>query len=103
MISRNLQECSASPKPHPSKPHPCNMQQAKHRSCAAIFGNCTAETALQHSLFCSADVVFSTEITSEKLPCNIEKAALQEISVATPADPRGEKYYVCKIWAVKNV
>ena len=29
---------SASPEPHPSKPHACNMAQAKNRSCAAIFG-----------------------------------------------------------------
>ena len=29
---------SASPKPHPSKPRPCNMPQAKNGSCAAIFG-----------------------------------------------------------------
>ena len=38
--------------------------------------SCAAETALQHSLFCSADVVFtrSCAATNEKLHCNTEKA-----------------------------
>ena len=44
---------SGSPKPHPSKPHPCNMPQAvtsENGSCAAVFGmlrcrNCTATFA----------------------------------------------------------
>ena len=66
---------SASPKPHPAKPHPCNMAQAKNRSCTAIFGSCAAETALQHSLFCSADIAFtkSCAATNEELHCNIGK------------------------------
>ena len=33
-----ITKCSATPKAHPSKPHPCNMPHAKNRSCAAIFG-----------------------------------------------------------------
>ena len=37
---------SASPKPHPSKPHPCNMPQAK------------TEVALQFSECCAADLFF---------------------------------------------
>ena len=49
--------CSASPKPHPSKPHPCNIPQAKTEVALQFFECCAAETALQHSLFCSADVI----------------------------------------------
>ena len=50
-------------------------------------GSCTAEAALQHSLFCSADVVFTTSCTAtnDKLRCNIEKkTALQESGAFLP-------------------
>ena len=46
--------CSASPKPHPSKPHPCNMAQAKMEVALQFSESCAAEVALQHSLFFSA-------------------------------------------------
>ena len=81
---------SGSPKPHPSiKPHPCNMQQAKTEVALQFSECCAAEVALQHSLFCSAEVIFTkscaaTMPTSEKLQCNIEKAALQESGAFLP-------------------
>ena len=84
--STKWQSHSASPIPHPSKPHPCNMPQAK-TEVALQFSECYAtEVALQHSLFCSAEVVFtkSCAAASEKLQCNIEKAALQESGVFLP-------------------
>ena len=79
----HLDLSSASPKPHPSKPHPCNMP----RSCAAVFGmlrcrSCTAtfaflqcgsHSALQQAKNCTA--------TSKKLRCR--KVAL---SCRFPAD-----------------
>ena len=71
---------STSPKPHPSKPRPCNMPQAKTEVALQFSECCAAETALQHWLFCSAEVILtkSCAAASEKLHCNIEKAALQE-------------------------
>ena len=49
-------QTSTSPKPHPSKPHPCNMPQAKNGSCAAIFGKlrCRSCTATFASLQCGS-------------------------------------------------
>ena len=71
---------SASPKPHPSKPHPCNMPQAKTNVALQFSECCAAETALQHRLFCNAEVIWtrSCAAANEKLHCNIAKAALQE-------------------------
>ena len=71
---------SASPKPHPSKPRPCNMPQAKTEVALQFSECCTAETALQHCLFCSAEVIWtkSCAAANEKLHCSIEKATLQE-------------------------
>ena len=43
---------SASP-----KPHPCNMSQAKTEVALQCSESCAAEVALQHSLFCSANVI----------------------------------------------
>ena len=77
---------SASPKPDPSKPHPCNMPQAKTEVALQFSECCAAETALQHSLFCSAEVIWtkSCAAANEKLHCNIEKAALQESGAFLP-------------------
>ena len=77
---------SASPKPHPSKPHPCNMPQAKMEVALQFSKCCAAEVALQHWLFCSAEVILTKSCTaaSEKLHCNIEKAALQESGAFLP-------------------
>ena len=77
---------SASPKPHPSKPHPCNMPQAKTEVALQFSECCAAEVALQHWLFCNADVILtkSCAAASEKLQCHIEKAALQESGVFLP-------------------
>ena len=77
---------SASPKPHgphPSKPHrahPCNMPQAKTEAALQFSECCAAEVALQHWLFCNADVILTKSCTaaSEKLQCNTENAALRE-------------------------
>ena len=77
---------SANPKPHPSKPHPCNMPQAKTEVALQFSECCAAETALQHRLFCSAEVIWtrSCAARNEKLHCNIEKAALQESGAFLP-------------------
>ena len=77
---------SASPKPHPSKPHPCNMPPAKTEVALQFSECCAAETALQHSRFCSADVIWtkSCAAANEKLHCNIEIAALQESGAFLP-------------------
>ena len=77
---------SASPKPDPSKPHPCNMPQAKTEVALQFSECCAAETALQHWLFCSAEVIWtkSCAAANEKLHCNIEKAALQESGAFLP-------------------
>ena len=74
------------PKPHPSKPHPCNMPQAKTEVALQFSECCAAETALQHWLFCSAEVIWtkSCAAANEKLHCNIEKAALQESGAFLP-------------------
>ena len=68
------------------KPHPCNMPQAKTEVALKFLECCAAEVALQHSLFCSADVILtkSCAAASEKLQCNIEKAALQESGAFLP-------------------
>ena len=77
---------SASPKSHPSKPHPCNMPQAKTEVALQFSECCAAEVALQHWLFCSAAFILtkSCAAASEKLQCNIEKAALQESGAFLP-------------------
>ena len=77
---------SASPKPHPSKPHPCSMPQAKMEVALQFSECCAAETALQHRLFCSAEVIWtrSCAAANEKMHCNIEKAALQESGAFLP-------------------
>ena len=73
----SLKPTSGSPKPHPSKPHPCNMPQAKTEVALQFSECCAAEVALQQSLFCSAEVIFtkSCAAASGKLQCNIDKAA----------------------------
>ena len=80
ILERTPKTESGSPKPHPSKPHPCNMPQAKTEVALQISESCAAEVALQHLLFCSVDVIVtkSCAAASEKLQRNIEKAALQE-------------------------
>ena len=73
-------------KPHPSKPHPCNMPQAKTEVALQFLECCAAETALQHSLCCNADVICtkSCAAANEKLHCNIEIASLQESGAFLP-------------------
>ena len=60
----------------PSKPHPGNMPRKLR---CDFMESCAAEVALQHLLFCSAEVtcIKSCAAESEKLQCNIEKAALR--------------------------
>ena len=62
---------SASPKPHPSKPHPCNMPQAKTEVVLQFSESCAAKVALQHSLFCNAEI---TQFY-QKLRCSKRKPA----------------------------
>ena len=54
------------------------MPQAKTEVALQFSECCAAETALQHWLFCSAEVIWtqSCAAANEKLHCNIEKAAL---------------------------
>ena len=63
-----------------------NMPQTKTEVALQFSESYAAEVALQHSLFCSGDVIFtkSYAATSEKLQCNIEKAALQESDAVLP-------------------
>ena len=70
----------------PLKPHPCNMPQEKTEVALQFSECCGAETALQHWLFCSAEVICtkSCAAANEKLHCNIEKAALQESGAFLP-------------------
>ena len=83
---KSANKSSASPKPHPSKPHPCNMPQAKTEIALQFSECCAAEIALQHSLVCTVDVILtkSCAAASEKLHCNIAKAALQESGAFLP-------------------
>ena len=75
---------SASPEPHPSKPHPCNVPQAKTEVALQFLESCAAEVALQHLLFCNADVIFtkSCAATNERLHCNIEKARCKKVALS---------------------
>ena len=69
---------SASPKPHSYKPHPCNMPQAKTEVALQFSECCAAEVALQHWLFCSADLIFTQKLRCNKwkLHCNIQKSCV---------------------------
>ena len=60
---------SGSPKPHPSKPHPCNMPQAKTEVALRFSECCAAEVALQQSLFCSAEVICTKSCTAASENC----------------------------------
>ena len=62
------------------------MPQAKTEVALQFLECCAAETALQHWLFCSAEVILtkSCAAESEKMHCNIEKAALQESGAFLP-------------------
>ena len=63
-----------------------NMAQAKTEVALLFSECCAAEVALQHSLFCSANVILikSCVAANEKLHCSIEKAALQESGAFLP-------------------
>ena len=62
------------------------MPQAKTEAVLQFSECCAAETALQHWLLCSAEVIWpkSCVDANEKLHCNIEKAALQESGAFLP-------------------
>ena len=62
------------------------MPEAKTEVALQFSECCAAETALQHWLFCSAEVIWtkSCAAANEKLHCNIEKAALQESGAFLP-------------------
>ena len=63
---------SASPTPHPSKPHRCDMPQAKTEVALQFSESCAAEVALQHSLSLQC-----RNHLHQKLHCSRGKAALQ--------------------------
>ena len=56
------------------------MSQVKTDVALQFSECCAAEVALQHWLFCNADVILTKRCTaaSEKVQCNIEKAVLQK-------------------------
>ena len=62
------------------------MPPAKTEVALQFSECCAAETALQHWLFCSAEVIWTKgcAAANEKLHCNIEKAALQESGAFLP-------------------
>ena len=62
------------------------MPQAKTEVALQFSEGCAAETALQHWLFCNAEVIWTKSCTAanEKLHCNMEKAALQESGAFLP-------------------
>ena len=73
-VSDNLYffQSSASLKPHPSKPHPCNMPQAKTEVALQFLECCAAEN-------CTAAIAFLQcgSHLYQKLRCNERKTALQ--------------------------
>ena len=62
------------------------MPQAKMEVALQFSECCAAGTALQHCLFCSAEVIWikSCAAANQRLHCNIEKAALQESGAFLP-------------------
>ena len=63
------------------------MPQAKTEVALQFFlESCAAEFALQHSLFCSADVIFtrSCAATAKNCTATLKKAALQESGAFLP-------------------
>ena len=73
-------------KPTPLNPTPATRHERKTEVALQFSECCAAETALQHWLFCSAEVIWpkSCAAANEKLHCNIEKAALQESGAFLP-------------------
>ena len=69
-------------------PTPATCHQAKTEVALQLLECCAAEVALQHWFFCfcHADVILtkSCAAASEKLHCNIEKAALQKSGAFLP-------------------
>ena len=72
--------------PTPLNHTPATFHKRKTEVALQLPESCAAETALQHSLLCCADVVFtkSCAATNEKLYCNIENAALQQSGAFLP-------------------
>ena len=62
------------------------MPPAKTEVAQQFSESCAAEVALQHLFFCSAEIIStkSSAAASEKLHCDIEKAALQESGAFLP-------------------
>ena len=92
---------SASPKPHPSKPHSCNMPQVKTEVALQVLESCAAEAAVQHLLQRSADVIFteSCAATNEKLHCNCREVALfwvdkRVVSKKFPPERKPKRGYI---------
>ena len=73
---------SASPKPHPSKPPPCNMPQAKTEVALQFSECCAAEVVLQHWLFCSANVLLTKSCAAASENCSATLKKLRGKKVA---------------------
>ena len=72
--------------PTPLNPAPATCHKRKRKLRCSFRECCAAETALQHWLFCSEEVIWtkSCAAANEKLHCNIAKAALQESGAFLP-------------------
>ena len=73
-------------RPSDLNPAPATCNQRKTKVALQFSEVATAEAALQHSLFCSADVVLtkSCAAANEKLHCNMKRAALQQSGAFLP-------------------
>ena len=85
-VSRGCKKLQQVLNPTPLNPTPATCHKRKRKLRCRFSECCAAETALQHWLFCSAEVIWtkSCAATNEKLHCNIEKAALQESGAFLP-------------------
>ena len=77
---------SAGPALHKHGARHCTITWLGIAQTLQFLACCAAEIALQHSLFCNADVICtkSCAAANEKLHCNIEIAALQESGAFRP-------------------
>ena len=78
----------ASPEPHPSKPHPCNIPQAETEVALQFSESCTAEVALQHSLS-AVQMSLSPKAALQKTKnCTATLKSCVALSCRFPADFR---------------
>ena len=72
--------------PTPLNPTPATCHKRKRKLRCSFRSAALQKTALQHWLFCNAEVIWpkSCAAAYAKLHCNIEKAALQESGAFLP-------------------